>query len=334
MKLVIDEAVPFIKSRFPSGVDTLYLPGNEITQETVKEADAVIVRTRTICDEKLLKDSKVKLVVTATIGTDHIDIDWCNANGVVVRNAPGCNAPGVAQYVLASLFKTGFDPVKDTLGIIGYGHVGAIVADWANQIGIKVLISDAPRKAAGFDDVEYLPMEEILKKADAVTLHVPLNKEGTYPTFHLIGERELDLMKPGATLVNSSRGGVVDESALKSAIKSGKVEAIIDTWENEPKIDSELAILAAVATPHIAGYSAEGKMRATRMALEAVSETLRIPVDITGLECVAPGDNKISRQLIERSYDPFKDSENLFNNLSAFESLRNLYQYRHEPLFM
>ena len=333
MKIVIDKAIPFIEGRLPEDVQVVYLPGADITREHVKDADALVVRTRTRCNAGLLQGTAVRLVATATIGKDHIDTDWCEANGIVVRNAPGCNAPGVAQYVLASLFKTGFNPDTDTLGIIGYGHVGSIVADWAGQMGIRVLISDAPRKTQGLRDVEYLEMNEVLAKSDAVTLHVPFTKAGDFPTYHLIGEEQISLMKPGATLVNSSRGGVVDESALKEALKARKVKAIVDVWENEPKIDPALAALVDIPTPHIAGYSQQGKMRATRMALEALSETLRIPVDLSGLECIPPADKKITRQLIESSYNPLADTLSLLANPSSFENLRNNYPYRHEPLF-
>lgn len=334
IKIVADEAIPFIKGRFPENVEVIYLPGDKITSHDLKDISALIIRTRTRCNDELLRNSGVKLIVTATIGTDHIDIAGCEKRGIIVRNAPGCNAPGVAQYVFASLFKTGFDPEKHTLGIIGCGNVGSIVADWAKQMGIKTLVSDAPRKEAGFTDREYIEESELLKSSDAVTLHVPFTKEGKYPTFHMIGKDKLRMMKPGAILVNTSRGGVVDEKALKDFLAKGKMKAIIDVWENEPEIDRDLASIVSVATPHIAGYSYEGKKRATMMALNALNETLGISVDMTGLNCEAPKDKHISRALIEKSYDPSKDTNDLLKDLKKFEELRNQYNYRHEPLFI
>lgn len=334
MKIVIDQAIPFIEGRFPENTEVVSKRGDEIGPKDVEDADALIVRTRTRCGKALLKDSKVKLVATATIGTDHIDIDWCDSNGVEVRNAPGCNTPGVAQYVFASLFKTGFDPAKDTLGIIGYGHVGSIVADWARQMGIRILISDAPRKEAGFQDADYLEMEEVLHRADAVTLHVPFTKTGLHPTFHMIGEREFSSMKSGSLLINSSRGGVVDEKAWKAAIGAGKVRGVADVWENEPSVDPELLSLVEIATPHIAGYSEQGKKRATRMALQAVEEVLKIPVDLSGLECFPPQSLSLSPSLISRSYNPLIDTSALRNRPDSFEALRNSYHYRQEPLFL
>lgn len=333
MKIVIDKAIPFIQNRFPAEVDVVYVPGSEITSDIVKDADALIVRTRTRCDANLLKGSKVKLVATATIGTDHIDVPWCESHGIIVRSAPGCNAPGVAQYVLSSILKLGFDPKKDVLGIIGYGNVGNKVAEWSGEIGVKTLITDSPREASGKRDIVYKSMEEVLRNSDVVTLHVPLTKDGGYPTYKMIGKNEISLMKPGAILINSSRGGVVDENDLKEMLGKGKIRAVVDVWEKEPEIDSKLVEMACIATPHIAGYSAEGKMRATRMVLEAVKEFLGLPLDLTGLECIPLNSEKISGSLIERSYNPLTDSDNLKMDISRFESIRNNYKYRHEPMF-
>lgn len=334
MKIIVDKAIPFIHNRFGEDTEVLYISGDEINPEILKDADALIVRTRTRCDERLLKGSGVKLVASATIGTDHIDIPWCEANGITVKNAPGCNAPGVAQYVLAALFQNGFDPKKHTLGIIGYGNVGCILEKWARNMGIKILINDPPREDASYKDVNYVSLDEILKESDAVSLHVPFTPEGQYKTFHLIGEKELGKCKPDALIVNSSRGGVVNETALKDKLKARKIRAIIDVWENEPYIDTELLNLVVLGTPHIAGYSAEGKKRGTRMVLEAVRDILKIPVDLTGLEC-RPSDSKsVTRKLIEMSYNPKIDSENLLKSPGDFERLRNEYNYRHEPLFL
>ena len=334
MKIVVDNAIPYIRDRFNDNVEVAYLPGKEFSPANVRDADAIIVRTRTNCDESLLEGSKVKLICTATIGTDHIDSEWCNKHGITVKNAPGCNAPGVAQYVFSSLFKTGFDPETQTLGIIGYGNVGQIVGNWAKQMGIKTLICDPPRKERGCNDIDYSDLDFVLKNSDAITLHVPLTKGSEYPTFKMIGKDELETIKKGSILVNSSRGGVVDEKSLKEYLKTGRLNAIIDVWENEPQIDNELVNLASISTPHIAGYSEEGKKRATRMVLEDVSSILGINTDTTGLECEVKGDKIITRNLIEESYNPLIDSNNLRANISQFEKLRNTYSYRHEPLFI
>ncbi|MCH5224854.1 MAG: 4-phosphoerythronate dehydrogenase [Muribaculaceae bacterium] len=329
MVIIVDSAVPFMEGRLPGEVELKPLPGDKITPEAIHDADALIVRTRTRCDRQLLEGSKVRLVATATIGTDHIDIHWCESNGVRVCNAPGCNAPGVAQYVWSALLRSGFNPKKHTLGIVGYGHVGQIVAQWGRQMGVRLLINDPPRQASGLQDADYLPLREVLQNSDAVTLHVPLDET----TRGLISAEELSLMKPGAILVNTSRGGIVKESDLKPLLKSGSLKAIVDVWENEPDYDRELAGMALFATPHIAGYSAEGKKRATAMSLRALSQELGIPVNLSGLECIPSIDGPIKPSIILDSYDPSLDSLTQTPTKNQFETLRNNYNYRHEPFF-
>lgn len=342
MKIVVDKDIPFIKGRLEPFGEVDYADGKAINRSIVDDADALIIRTRTICDENLLKNSNVKFIATATIGTDHIDKEWCKNHGIIVKSAPGCNAPGVAQYVFSSLFETGFNPKKDILGIIGYGNVGSTVGKWAQEIGIKILVCDPLRQEAGYDDVEYCEMKKVLKESDAVTLHVPLTHNTSHPTFRLIGKNELKLLKPGTKLINTSRGGVVDENyLLKYLYKAPRNNldtrnltpvAIIDVWENEPEINKELLKHAEIATPHIAGYSLEGKKRATRMTLENFDEFFMVKTDKTGLE-TDPVYSSVSKNLILQSYNPRIDSVNLKNSPDSFESLRNHYEYRHEPLF-
>ncbi|MCH5239264.1 MAG: 4-phosphoerythronate dehydrogenase [Muribaculaceae bacterium] len=334
MKIVIDEGIPYIKGRISEEAEITYLPGDKISRDILQDADCVIVRTRTKCNRSLLEGTGVKLVVTATIGKDHIEEEWCESNGIIVRNSPGCNAGGVAQYVYSSLFNLGFNPLKDNLGVIGYGHVGGKVVEWSRILGVTTLINDEPRRESGKEDVEYLPIEEVLKSSDAVTLHVPLTKAGAHPTHYLIGEKELSQMKPGSIIINSSRGGVIEEKALKGFLQDGRLKGVVDVWEGEPKIDLDLLKLSHIGTPHIAGYSEEGKRRATFMALEAVEDVLGIKTDRRGLESEADPQRILSREIIESSYDPVKDSERLKGNPSDFERIRNEYKYRHEPLYI
>ncbi|MDE6338115.1 MAG: 4-phosphoerythronate dehydrogenase, partial [Muribaculaceae bacterium] len=188
MKFIVDNKIPFIKGRLEPLGEVVYADPFAFTPQLVKDADALIIRTRTHCDEALLDGSSVKLVATATIGTDQIDIPWCEANGITVENAAGCNAPGVAQYVWSSLLRNGFDPSRHTLGVVGKGNIGSIVADWGCRLGANVIVCDPPRQKAGHKDEDYLPLEEVLAKADAVTLHTPLTKEGDDSTYHLISE--------------------------------------------------------------------------------------------------------------------------------------------------
>lgn len=332
MKIIADKNIPFLKGRIPES-NLVQLPASDIDTSAVKEADALIIRTRTRCDSNLLQKSNVKLVATATIGTDHIDLDWCRDNGIIVRNAPGCNAPGVALYVWSNLLRYGFDPKKDILGVIGCGNVGSIVAQWGERLGSKVLVCDPPRKEKGLTDREYLPLEDVLAQSDAITLHTPLVYDGDNPTYHLINKKTIEYLKPGAILVNAARGEVADTNSLVEAIQEGRIRrSIIDTWEREPDIDRRLLKLADTATCHIAGYSIEGKQRATRMALEAIADTFDMKIDIDGLQgpYVAPAE--LNPERIIANYDPTPMTKALKSDPNAFEALRNSYPLHKEIL--
>ena len=332
MKIIADRNIPFLQGRI-KGAELIMLPAGEITPDAVKNADALIVRTRTLCNSSLLQDSNVKLVATATIGTDHIDMPWCAENGITVRNAPGCNAPGVALYVWASLLREGFDPEKSTLGVIGCGNVGGIVVQWGRRLGAHVLVCDPPRKERGLTDHDYRSMEEVLAGSDAVTLHTPLTRDGEYPTFHMIGDKATTYMKKGAILVNAARGEVLDTDAVVKAIGEGTIsKAIIDTWEGEPAIDSRLLRLADIATCHIAGYSVEGKQRATRMALEAVRDILGLDVDLEGLAEPYREPQQLNKERIVAGYDPHAMTSSLKAAPASFEQLRNSYPLHSELL--
>lgn len=332
MKIIADKNIPFLKGRLREA-DLIQLPATDIDPEAVKDADALIIRTRTHCDSRLLQGSNIKLIATATIGTDHINMDWCVENGIIVRNAPGCNAPGVALYVWSNLLRSGFDPANETLGIIGYGNVGKIVAQWGERLGAKVLVCDPPRKEKGLTDHNYISLEELLAKSDAVTLHTPLTHDGPYPTFHLINNNSIRHLKQGAIFVNAARGEVVDTEAIINAIETGRISnSIIDTWEGEPCIDQRLLELTNTATCHIAGYSMEGKQRATRMALEAVEETLNTPVDLSGLQGPYKDPTILTPYKIIEAYDPSEMTKALKADPTSFEKLRNAYPLHKEIL--
>lgn len=338
----IESNIPYIKGRLEGEAHVEYLPPEAFTAEALEDADAIVVRTRTKCNSNLLDFSKVKLVVTATIGTDHIDLPYCQERGIIVCNAPGCNAPGVAQYVWSSLLRLGFQPGKDKLGVVGYGNVGTIIADWGRRLGTEVLVNDPPKsrllhntrsplreqlKEKGMREAS---LEEILKECNAVTLHTPLTEDGEDATFHLIGKEALSMMKPGGILVNAARGPVVDSQAMKEALKEGRLRGVIDTWEGEPELDEELLSLTSIATPHIAGYSRQGKERATRMSIEAINKFFGINGDISGLTGIYNPPTALSAEDIIASYDPYIDDTNLRNHPDKFEQLRKDYNYREE----
>lgn len=329
MKIIADNNIPFLRGRLEGFADITYVDQWGFTPEIVRDADALLIRTRTLCNESLLTGSKVKLIATATIGTDQIDMDWCAGQGIEVRNAPGCNAPGVAQYVWSSLLRLGFDPERHKLGIVGCGNVGGVVRQWGERLGAEVLVCDPPKQEAGIPG-DYVSLDEILTQCDAVTLHTPLTTDGPHPTHHLISGRELGLIGDGKILINAARGPVVDFKALAPHVESGRIRAVIDTWEGEPEVDPSLLGKVSYGTFHIAGYSRQGKERATRMALEAVNRHFGIEADISGLTGPYECPDILNVQKIIDSYDPATDTEALRRNPEAFDRLRNDYKYREE----
>lgn len=339
MKIVADDKIPYIRGVFEPYADITYLPGKAITAKEVKEADALLVRTRTRCDAALLAGSSVRMVATATIGTDHIDLPWCAAHGIKVVSAPGCNAGGVLQWVAAALARTVGEasPAGLTLGIVGIGHVGSLVERYASAWGFRVLRSDPPRETAeklGPAD-GYVPLDELAAHSDIVTFHVPLHAEGLHPTVHLAGERFFSALKPGATLFNSSRGGVVDEEQLKRAMASDRCACRIDTWENEPAIDRRLLDAALSATPHIAGYSEQGKANASAAVVAAAAKHFGLPPEgwyPTGVTQV--GRRPISWAEMRATITDYFDIDGQSRTLKAapeqFETLREEYIFRQE----
>jgi len=329
-EIIIDRDIPFIKGRTEAWSHPRYLAGREITRHRLGDAVGLLIRTYTHCDASLLEGSEIRFIATATIGTDHIDLDYCRSRGITICNSPGCNAPGVAQYVWSSIAALGIDPKGMKVGVVGKGNVGGIVTEWGRRMGSEVLVCDPPREADGLADEQYVTLEEILGKSDIVTLHTPLTRQGEWPTYHMIGRRELSLMRKGTILINASRGGVVDSEALRDALQKGDIRAVIDTWEGEPDIDPTLLKLPEIATFHIAGYSYEGKQRATRMVLEAAGRYFGVSPDTSGLEGTYTAPEKLSPDRILASYDPRRDMAALKGNPKDFLKLRDNYNFRHE----
>ncbi|MBO4499097.1 MAG: 4-phosphoerythronate dehydrogenase PdxB [Bacteroidaceae bacterium] len=281
MKIVCDNKIPFLKGALEPYAEVVYLPGSETTPDVVRDADALITRTRTRCDEALLKGSSVKFIATATIGYDHIDTEWCRQNGIAWTNAPGCNSWSVQQYI-GSLLATmagefGFDCRTKTLGVIGVGNVGSKVARIASLLGFKVLLNDPPRARQEGDD-GFVSLDRIIAESDIITCHVPLQRTGPDATYHLFDSVLLAKLDKSQILINSSRGEVVDNQALKKVLIEKRIKAAaLDVWENEPGIDLELLGLLFSATPHIAGYSLDGKANGTWMSVQAVARALGLP---------------------------------------------------------
>lgn len=282
MKIVIDENIPFIRGAFEPWADVVYAPGSAIDRKMVADADALIVRTRTRCSSHLLKGSRVRIVASATIGYDHIDTLWLEAEGIKWTNAPGCNSGSVMQYVTASLFhlalKHSLDLRSLTIGVVGVGHVGSKVVNAAMTLGMKVLQNDPPRKRRE-GSREFISLDSLLSQSDIVTLHVPLTTEGHDKTHYLVNRENLQALKRDCILINTSRGEVVDNTALRKALSAGSPGgAVLDVWEGEPRADRRLISLADIATPHIAGYSVDGKANGTIMVVRETASHLGIPL--------------------------------------------------------
>jgi erythronate-4-phosphate dehydrogenase len=346
MKVVADCKIPFLKGVLEPFADVVYLPGNEIAREHLLDADALITRTRTICNEKLLAGTKVKFIATATIGFDHIDTSWCENNGITWTNAPGCNAGSVYQYVGSVLvnlaLKYGFDFTDRSLGVIGIGNVGRKIVKLGEWLGMRVLLNDPPR-ARREGPCGYVSLEGIIRECDIISCHVPLNMTGDDKTFHLFNENILHKLHPGTILINSSRGEVVDNNALKNVLKSKQITANLDVWENEPLIDKELVKLLDIATPHIAGYSADGKANGTSMSVQFLSKFFNLPLtrwfaedvpttEITDLtiDCNGKSIQEIISQAILFTFNVMDDDSRFRSSIDTFEKQRGNYPLRRE----
>ena len=270
MLIIIDKGIPFLDGVFGSDIEVLYLAPEDITADVVKEADALFVRTRTRIDERLLGDSKVRFVVTATIGFDHIDQEFCHKAGIHWVSCPGCNAQAVCDYVEEAISSIKSGESGLTIGVVGYGHVGKLVASMAEKRGYKVLLSDPPLGIG-------ISLEELAPLCDVLTFHTPLTQEGKYPTYHLCNTDIFRLCKPNTLIINAARGGVIDEQALLSTV-NGQLLTVIDCWEGEPHLNQELLKKVDLASFHIAGYSIQGKMNASEMCLKAFCEFFSLPI--------------------------------------------------------
>jgi erythronate-4-phosphate dehydrogenase len=355
MKIIIDNRIPFVDVVFEPYMNVDYRNAADITNAAVQDADALIVRTRTICNAALLHESRVKFIASATIGCDHIDDTYCHANGIAWTNAAGCNAGAVMQYVAAAILETAQRSnmllADKTIGIVGAGNVGRLVAQFAAKTGMRTLLCDPPRAEAegATNDIiaanaanAFVPIEEIAANADIITFHTPLTYAGKHPTFHLADSNFFRQLSRNPIFINTSRGEVVDEPALRYAIAQGKVSAaILDVWENEPQIDEETLRLATIATPHIAGYSAEGKRNAAQMAVQAVARFFNLPLQTwqpPPLPLVATPTlpTNLSPQekmylLSRHFYDIMADDAALRSHPHSGEYLRSHYTLRRQP---
>ena len=353
MRIVADENIPLLDEFFAGFGEIRRLPGRGIDAAAVADADLLLVRSVTQVDRTLLDGSPVKFVGTCTIGTDHLDLDYFQQAGITWASAPGCNARGVVDYVLGSLLvlaeQQGVDLATRTYGVVGAGQVGSRLLKVLRDLGRRVLVCDPPRQAAEGGD--FVSLQQVLNECDVISLHTPLERLGVHATHHLFDSARLAALKPGSWLINASRGAVVDNQALRELLaQRSDLQVVLDVWEGEPQADVELAALCRIATPHIAGYSLDGKLRGTAQIYQALCQHLSVAPSVE-LQQLMPA-AWLSELTIDSSadpawalasicravYDPRRDDADFRRSLqgdavtrrAAFDGLRKHYPMRRE----
>lgn len=348
LSIVIDSKIPFIKGVLEPYAEVIYEEGANITPHTIANADALIIRTRTRCDEQLLKNSSVRFIATATIGTDHIDTNYCDLNNIRWTNAAGCNSGSVYQYIasclawLATTKQISLSPTT-TLGVIGCGHVGSKIVNLGKTLGLNVLINDPPLERTKKGD--FVSLKHLLRHSDIITVHTPLTKSGVDATYHLLNQQTLSFTKSSAWLINSSRGEVIDERALEEAFTQKRFKGfILDVWENEPNVNISLLQKSALGTPHIAGYSADGKAMATQMSVRSLANYFGLDLLTWTPELIPSPQNdtlisidakqkclyETFCEAVLSTYTPTLDDSKLRNAPTEFETQRGNYPIRRE----
>ncbi|WP_455806935.1 4-phosphoerythronate dehydrogenase PdxB [Pseudomonas fluorescens] len=353
MLIVADENIPLLDAFFAGFGEIRRVPGRSIDRATVEQADVLLVRSVTNVNRALLEGSKVRFVGTCTIGTDHLDLEYFSEAGITWSSAPGCNARGVVDYVLGSLMTLaeieGVDLTQRTYGVVGAGEVGGRLIRVLKGLGWNVKVCDPPRQAAEGGD--YVSLEQIIEQCDVISLHTPLTRSGDGATWHLFDQQRLQQLKPGAWLINAARGPVVDNVALRNVLLDREdLQAVLDVWEAEPEVDVALAELCVLATPHIAGYSLDGKQRGTAQIYQAYCEFSGQPAVIQLSDLLpAPWLSEVTlhadsdpawalAMLCRGVYDPRRDDADFRRSLvgnvgeqrAAFDVLRKQYPVRRE----
>ncbi len=347
-RLMIEGSIPYMRDLKALELfdEVQYIHNAELKNEHLSQTDAMIVRSITRCNAELLQDTPVQFIATATAGFDHISTDYCQEHNITWTTAKGCNATAVAQYVWAALshlsIKDDWQFADKTIGIIGVGCVGKEVERIARAVGMNVLLNDPIR--AEHEGVEaFVSLEEIQAKADIITLHVPLTKEGNYPTYHLVDDDFLKACQKPIILINACRGAVTDSSALITAKDNKSISRlVIDCWEHEPNINQDLVALAELVSPHIAGFSAEGKFRGARMSLDAILKHFGLTAegvyDTSSVLGEVPDkcikldneDKHYYAKALLHTLDPLKIDGLLRQAPQSFEAIRKGYIYPRE----
>ena len=353
MRIVADENIPLVEAFFSGFGEITRVAGRSMSAATVKDADVLLVRSVTKVNEALLSGSQVRFVGTCTIGTDHLDLDYLDANDISWSSAPGCNARGVIDYVLGSLMTlaedAGVDLASRVYGVVGAGEVGGRLATVLKGLGWHVKVCDPPR--ARQEKGDFVDLEEVIQSCDVISVHTPLTTVGADATWHLLDEAKLSSLQPNTWLINAARGPVIDNQALLRVLQLREdLEAVLDVWEHEPLVNLDLAKRCKIATPHIAGYSLDGKQRGTEQIYRALCNCLQVPVihrledflppqPLPHLTLAADADPKWVLPALSRLvYDPRRDDADFRRSLSPdpevqrqhFDVLRKNYPVRRE----
>lgn len=341
--IVADDKIPGLPTLLAPFEQVTFLPTKDFSSSAIKDANVLFVRTPIKCNPALLEGNKVEYIGTASIGFDHIDRSYCAAHDIVWNNAPGCNKGSVLSYFLATLSILARKMKKDlsefTVGVVGVGNIGKHIAKACSDLGMKVLLNDPPRQEAEGDQ-GFVSLEEIAKECDLVTFHTPLTKDGDHPSYHVADHRFFSALEKKPIIMNAARGGVLDEEALLEAFKNGKIGGmIIDCWENEPLINEELLDIADIATPHIAGFSRDGKFNGTKMTVAAFARYFGLNVDTSLITPPVPKhpvidvnqiDGDILTGIILKTYPVEEESEALKAASSDFVKQRDHYPLRRD----
>ncbi len=341
MKIIADDKIPFLRGLLEPFAEIKYVSVEDFTHKNIKDADVLLIRTPNKCTREILTGTKVKFIASTTIGFDHIDIDYCRDAGIKWMNCPGCNAVSVSQYMIGTLIelsrKKGISLHDKVFGIVGVGNVGKQVERIYKAYGLKYLKCDPPRtEKEGKSD--FVDLQTIAAVCDIISFHVPLEKKGKYPTFHLADESFFQLLKKKPYFINVSRGSVHDTKALINAKKAGLIEdMVIDCWENEPNISVELLNETIIATPHIAGFSADGKANGTRICLEAIAKEYYFEIKNLYASTQPPlpsdpiidlnrfQDNRIENAILT-TFSPLNEDKKLRKSPDQFEYIRTHYK--------
>ena len=353
MKILADQNIPCVADAFRDLGEITLMPGREIKREHLSDCQCLIIRTVTRVDATLLDDTPVEFVGTATIGTDHIDLDYLAKTNIGYSNAAGCNAESASEYVISGLFalaqRKDFDPLQLKAGIVGFGNVGSRLHQKLDTLGIECLVCDPPLQEAGTSSQSFVDLDTILRECNFISLHVPLTRTDKHPTFHLLDAEQLQRLAADCLLVNAARGEVVDNKALLDVLqRRDDLLVFLDTWENEPNLLRELLQWVDLATPHIAGYSVEGRLRGTQMVLDAACKHFGISTGWHMSQQFPPDQNLILQasdstasawhDLFYRHFDIWRDHEaftagsdlDTASFARHFDALRRVYPDRLE----